>query len=120
MESVVTGVTMTDNSNVVQFPRIKKETPLQSEADLRQRVEDYKLGISNDISAILMTNIMNELSFLGCEFDEDSFEHHSSIVLVAESIKSLYLQTNGIDYYLQDIASEVYQNMDFDDHEEDE
>jgi hypothetical protein len=89
-------------SNIVNFPNKNKE-------EIKKEFLDY-IGDSNEISNYIMDYVMEILVSSGCEFDNmDPKEVIPHIILVFESIRSLYLFSKKESHPLQIIANEVFE-----------
>ena len=66
----------------------------------------YKESFASDVADLLWQHVINELGRAGCNFDEDIEKYFPSMVLILEAIRSLHLQTSGIDHPLQQFAVE--------------
>jgi hypothetical protein len=95
--------------NVIQFPNIKIDTSPKSLEELSDKITQYRLDYADEISQILMNMVLAELSRSGASYqkfaEDDLFPQ---IMLMMESIKSLYLFSCGVDHPLQDIAPKMY------------
>lgn len=92
--------------NIIQFPKVKVDTPPQSPEELRDKLTEYKLSYSEEISEYLWRQTLGELVRSGCDFSKDMEKYFPSMVLVLESIRSLHLQYQGVDHPLQDFAKD--------------
>jgi len=90
-------------SNIIEFPKIKVDSPPQSPDELEAKISDFKEEYSNEIAEFLWRNILGELVRSGCNFTEIQ-DYFPSMVLVLESIRSLHLQSQGLHHNLQDFA----------------
>jgi hypothetical protein len=104
-----------DENNVISFPKMKLDSPVQSPEELAQKLREYKTSFADDISEFLWNHVLTEMVRAGCRFDSDSEKYYPSIILLLESIRSLYLEAQGIDHPLQEFAAEF---VDLDDEEE--
>lgn len=99
-----------EKNNVVTFPKEKLRTPsnIQSQEDLLQQIQDYKMSFADDIAEILSNHIFGELGRSGINFEADIDALFPSMVLVTEAIQSLQLRGAGVHHPLQDFAEDVY------------
>lgn len=95
-----------NEDNVITFPKMKIDSPVQSPEELAKKLEEYKTSFADDISEFLWNHVLTEMVRAGCRFDSDSEKYYPSIILLLESIRSLYLQAQGIDHPLQEFAAE--------------
>lgn len=103
-------------NNVITFPKMKFDSPPQSPEELAEKLAEYKRSFADDISEFLWNHVLNEMVRSGCRFDADAEEYYPSIILLLESIRSLYLQSQGIEHPLQELAQEF---VDFDEEDVD-
>jgi len=99
-------------NNVIEFPKMKMETPPQSPEDLAEKISEYKRSFAEDIAEFLWSHVLGELARSGCDFESNAEELYPSIVLLLESIKSLHLHANGVHHPLQDLAAESIEEED--------
>lgn len=99
-----------DNSNIVTFPREKLRTPsnIQSQEDLLQQIEDYKMSFADDIAEILSNHIFGELGRSGINFEGNIDALFPSMILVTQAIQSLHLKGTGVYHPLQDFAEDAF------------
>ena len=99
--------------NVIHFPKLRFDSPPQSLEEMKDKIEEYRMGFSWEMSEILLNNVLSELSRVGLPHDyfdrEDSKPH---IYLLFEAIRSLYLHSCNIDYDLHEFAEEYYKDLD--------
>lgn len=94
-------------ADIIEFPKMKRRgSPPNSEEDLAEQVTDFKEGLADEISEVIWQGVLTELIRSGCNFGDDPNEFFPSIVLVLESIKSLHLQSQGIEHPLQNFAND--------------
>ncbi len=91
-------------SNVIEFPKIKVDSPPQSPDELEAKIAEYKEEYSNEIAEFIWRQAIGELVRSGCDFAPEIEKHFPSMVLVLESIRSLHLQSQGLHHNLQDFA----------------
>jgi len=101
-------------ADIIQFPKMKVDTPPQSPEELRDKLAEFKETYSEEIAEFLWRNILGELVRSGCDFTKDMERFFPSMVLVLESIKSLHLQSQGIEHELQKFAKECIDIQSFD------
>ena len=97
---------MANESNIIEFPKIKIDTPPQSMEEVQEQLREYKESYASEVADILWQNVINELGRAGCDFEKDMESYYPSMVLILESIRSLHLQTSDIDHPLQTFAIE--------------
>lgn len=95
-------------ADIIQFPKMKLDSPPQSPEELSQKLEEYKMSFAEDISESLWNLVLMEMVRSGCRFDEELENFYPSMVLIYESIKSLHLQASGIEHPLQEFAAENF------------
>jgi DNA-directed RNA polymerase subunit L len=98
--------------NVIKFPKIKLDTQNapQSLEEVYDKIEEYKRDFADEISEILWNLVLSEMSRAGAILDPNNEEIFPSLLLLLESIKSLYLHSCDIEHPLQDFASEAFAN----------
>lgn len=87
--------------NVIKFPNRKQETKSKN-------INEDHIKLATEISEHLWNNLISDLAKLNCDLKTDFEEKFPSMILILESIKSLYLQSKGIDHMLQDFAKEAF------------
>lgn len=92
--------------NVIEFPKIKVGSSVQSKEELQDKLEEFKTEYSNEIAEFLWRNVLGELVRSGCDF-EDMEKYFPAMLLVLESIRSLHLQSQGMHHNLQEFAKEA-------------
>ena len=95
-----------NENNVITFPKMKLDTPPQSPEELAYKLSEYKKSFANDISEFLWDHVLSEMVRSGCKFEAEAEKYYPSIILLLESIRSLYLHAQGIDHPLQEFAQE--------------
>lgn len=99
--------------NVVTFPKIKLGTPPQSVEEVKTKLEEFRVGHSEQIAEFLWQNLLAEMVRSGCNFNKDIEHYFPSMFLVLESIKSLHLLTHGLPHDLQNFANDSIDVNDF-------
>lgn len=105
------------SDNVIEFPKIRVDSPAESPEELQRRIVEYKEEYANEIAEFIWRQAIGELSRAGCDFT-DMKKYFPSMMLVLESIRSLHLQTQGIEHNLQQFAEDAITIEDLDDFEE--
>lgn len=93
-------------AEIIQFPKMKLDTPPQSLEELSEKLTEYRTTFSNDIAESIWNLVLIQMVRSGCKFDQDIEKYYPSIILVLEAIRSLHLQANEIHHPLQDFANE--------------
>lgn len=93
-------------AEIIQFPKMKLDTPPQSLEELSEKLTDYRTSFSEDIAEGLWNLVLIEMVRSGCRFEENTEEYYPSIIFLLEAIKSLHLQASGIHHPLQDFAKD--------------
>lgn len=101
-------------ANIIQFPKMKIDTPPQSAEELSAKLTEYRTSFSNDVAEQLWNLVILEMVRSGCNFEENTEEYYPSIILVLEAIRSLHLEANEIHHPLQDFAKEFVIEEDLD------
>ena len=97
---------MANESNIIEFPKIKIDAPPQSMEEVQEHLRQYKESYASEVADILWQNVINELGRAGCDFEKDMDSYYPSMILILEAIRSLHLQTSGIEHPLQTFAIE--------------
>jgi len=105
------------SNNVITFPKMKLDAPPQSPEELAEKLSEYKKSFADDISEFLWNHVLSEMVRSGCRFDAEAEEYYPSIILMLESIRSLYLHSQGIEHPLQEFAQDF---IDLDSEQDDE
>tara|TARA_B100001057_G_scaffold271412_1_gene271684 strand:- start:54436 stop:54822 length:387 start_codon:yes stop_codon:yes gene_type:complete len=96
---------MPTKDNIIQFPVLNEDNNWTPE-DVGNRIREYKESYSSELTEIIWENVLGEMARAGCNLDEDIEKYFPSMILVFEAIKSLHLQTMGVDHELQNFAEE--------------
>lgn len=102
---------MTDEvirSNVIQFPREKLGAPPESLEEAQKRITEVREGFASDFAEHLWGFIYGEIERAGGDLETNQKEISFSMMLVVESIKSLYLHTVGTSHPIQDVAKQIF------------
>jgi hypothetical protein len=105
-----------NNNNIIQFPKEKQQgvKGIHNEKDYHNEMAKYRIGFISEISEVLAQHIFIELSRTGINFDgENSEELIPSMILVEQSIQSLYLKAVDVDHPLQELAEDIYSEDSF-------
>lgn len=94
-----------ETNNVIKFPKFFDSPPMSPE-DVQEKLTKYKESYSTELAEIIWENVLGEMARAGCQFDEDINLYFPSMILIFESIKSLHLQTMGVEHALQEFAVE--------------
>lgn len=95
------------SDNVIQFPKIRLDAAPQSPQEIEEKLLEYKRSYSDEIADILWQNVLGEMARSGCDFSKDLDGYFPSMILILESIRSLHLQTSGVEHPLQKFARET-------------
>lgn len=102
------------DNNVIEFPKFFDSPPMSPE-DVQEKLIKYKESYSTELAEIIWENVLGEMARAGCSLDEDINTYFPSMVLIFEAIKSLHLQTMGVDHPLQHFAAESVHVFEADD-----
>jgi hypothetical protein len=94
---------MPTKDNIIQFPILNEDIQWTPE-DVGKRIREYKESYSSELTEIIWENVLGEMARAGCNLDEDISLYFPSMILIFESIRSLHLQTMGVDHELQQFA----------------
>ena len=105
--------TIEKSSNIINFPNIRLDTPPQSLEEMKDKIEEYRMNFSWEVSEMSLNNLLSNLCMLGMPSDYlEKEECKPHIYLLFETIRSLYLHSCNIDYDLQEFAKEYYDDLD--------
>lgn len=97
-----------EKSNVVAFPKDRRDSPPQSEGEMFEQIINYRMDMAEELSETLSLMVVGELSrFMGAMGQEDE----AIIVFLAETIKAIYLKSAGISHPIDEIATVYYEKM---------
>ena len=105
-------------SNVILFPKEKKNCPPQSVEEIQVRLEEKKTEYVNDMVDYYGTEMLAKISQDGFEIDEDNFMKDFAFTL--ESLRSGLYRSIGIEHPLQNSVDEAIKVSMIDDDTEDE
>ena len=93
--------------NVIEFPKKSPadSTTIRSKEDTAQQIAEYKMDFGKEIADLLANHVFDELGRTGAYLHDDLLSH---MILVKESILSLYLRAADVDYPLQEVAMDIF------------
>lgn len=96
-------------SNVIVFPKFKKDSPPQSMEELIEKVEETR---KEQIEFVLDESIRNifEFSYMN-GFDMSDEEYTKNVGLFSEALKSALYKTAGLHHPFQQLAEEICQDI---------
>ena len=92
-------------SNIIAFPKEKKNCPPQSVEEMQDRLAEKKIEYVNDIVDCYGTEMLTKISLDGFEIDEDNFMKDFAFTL--ESLRSGLYRSVGVKHPLQDSVDEA-------------
>ena len=92
-------------SNVIAFPKEKKNCPPQSIEEVQNRLAIKKVEYVNDITDYYGTELLAKISQDGFEIDEDNFMKDFAFTL--ESLRSGLYRSVGVEHPLQESVDEA-------------
>lgn len=95
-------------SNVIDFSKFKSKTT-EEEIETEEEVSDSDLYIER-----IWAGVLSELERGGCRFSRDPRLYFPSMILVLESIRSLYLLANDEHHGLQEFARDALSDYELD------
>jgi hypothetical protein len=99
--------------NIIKFPNNENGIDnFNSPEDLSSTIEKYKEDFVGEFSEILGKFILAELERVGAKMNPIE-DYYPSIVLVIEAIQALHLKTFDIDHPLQQLALEMFEDVEF-------
>jgi hypothetical protein len=93
-------------NNIIDFTKFKPKLQESLEDDLE---EDSETDL---IVERIWARVLQDLERSGCRLSHDTRLYFPAMVLVLESIRSLYLLANDMDHGLQDFAREALEQYD--------
>ena len=96
-------------NNVVEFPKLKKNSPPQTIEEMAEKAAGYKRNYSEDFCEMLHQYVFNEMARDGVDFEQREEELFPNVILVMEAISALHLRANEIHHPLQDFADEAFE-----------
>ena len=98
-------------NNIIDFAKFKnKIDSLHEDEDEDEDV--YEATPSDMMIERIWAGVLQDLERSGCRFSRDTRLYFPSMVLVLESIRSLYMLSNGEEHGLQDFAREALEEYD--------
>lgn len=95
-------------SNVIPFPREKFGSPPISLEEIHEKMTEVRESFASDLAEHLWGFIYGEIERAGGDLEKNHKEISYSMMLVVESIKSLYLHTVGTPHPLQDFSKQIF------------
>ena len=92
-------------SNVIAFPKEKKNCPPQSIEEVQDRLAVKKIEYVNEIVDYYGTELLAKISQDGFEIDEDNFMKDFAFTL--ESLRSGLYRSVGVEHPLQESVDEA-------------
>lgn len=98
-------------NNIIDFAKFKNSLDSLEEIE-----EDTEEVIPSDMLVErIWANTLQDLERSGCKLSKDTRLYFPAMILVLESIRSLYMLSNGTEHALQNFAREALDNHDLDD-----
>lgn len=94
-------------AEIINFPKSNALGPAQNKEDLAQDFLNYKQEVAQEVSEFLWRHVLLELTRVGCKFNGKNLEeYYPHMILVLDSIMSLYLKANDVEHPLQEFAEQ--------------
>lgn len=93
-------------NNIVKFPKDKRDSPPQSLEETLDRIKANRLTYSAEFCSDIM-DILNSI-FLNDNIDILDESLYYETELLKDALLSLHLKAHGINYYIQDVAADLY------------
>jgi len=100
-------------SNVIAFPKGKRNCPPQTIEEMQGRLEEKKIDYVNDIVDYYGTELLGKISQDGFEISENNFMKDFAFTL--ETLRSGLMRSVGIEHPLQDSVDEAISFTETDD-----
>ena len=72
--------------NIIEFPKLKVDAPVQTAEDLQEKIREYKEEFANEIAEFIWRQAIGELVRSGCDFTQDMEEYFPSMMLVLDDL----------------------------------
>jgi len=95
-------------SNVVQFPKEKRNTPPQTIEEVHDTMESVRHVHVEETIELLIGVIFDNLSLSGFNFTPDDDSYVKDVAMTFEALKSMLYKYHNIDYPLQEIADKLF------------
>lgn len=94
-------------NNVIDFAKFKnKIDSLEEEENIEE------VALSDMMIERIWAEVLQDLERSGCRFSRDTRLYFPSMILVLESIRSLYMLANGMEHGLQEFARDALEEYD--------
>lgn len=90
-------------NNVIDFIKFKERLSHEEEED---QDSEYMREVDYIVERI-WAKVLEDLVRSGCDFNKDIPTYFPSMLLILESIRSLYLQSQDIEHSLQEFAADA-------------
>jgi len=102
---------MSENNNVIQFPKEKIQTPTQyDEKILSSNILDIKINHINEALMIILPSLFNNIDIAGFPPSEAIGDDDvKDINLIVESLRSLLCKYYDVKHPFQDLAENVFE-----------
>lgn len=87
-----------DNSNIIEFP-------------IRNSDQDAEFDFAEEYAKAVLSNLLDSMNRMGLDTRANEEELLPMSMMVFETIKALYLKGSGIYHPIQDIADELFDEL---------
>lgn len=89
-------------NNVIDFTKFRSKTPEEEIETEEEEVSESDMFVER-----IWAEVLSELERGGCRFSQEPKFYFPAMILVLESIRSLYLLANGESHGLQEFANDA-------------
>lgn len=97
---------MENTSNVIMFPKEKRDTPPQSMEETVDRIVRSRITFSKAFCDNLMELLDSAFASQSIDFENEYY--YADVELLKDALFSLHMKASGVGYYIQDVASDLY------------
>ena len=94
------------SDNILQFPKQKKNTPPQTEEELKASIEQVRGRFVTETAVEIAFDAFRYIEKAGCDITSNYSSRHD-LILIVEAVKSAMYRSLGMKHPLQDFAISV-------------
>ena len=94
------------SDNILQFPKQKKNTPPQTEEELKASIEQVRGRFVTETAVEIAFDVFRNIENAGCDINSNNSSRHD-LILIVEAVKSAMYRSLGMKHPLQDFAISV-------------
>lgn len=95
-----------EENNVIPFPKQKRDSPPQTAEETMEKIVRNRINYSRSFSEDVMDILYSIFSQDSIDLENDYFAN--DVELLKDAVISLHLKANGVGYFIQDIAEQMY------------